>query len=67
MGAALSPRERECLQLAAKGLSSSQIAEALAIGERTVHFHVGNLLSKLGVANRHEAIAKAVSTGLISP
>jgi len=67
MGAALSPRERECLQFAAKGLSSSQIAEALAIGERTVHFHVGNLLSKLGVANRHEAIAKAVSTGLISP
>ena len=67
MGAALSPRERECLQLAAKGLSSSQIAETLAIGERTVHFHVGNLLSKLGVANRHEAIAKAVSIGLISP
>ena len=67
MGAALSPRERECLQLAAKGLSSSQIAETLAIGERTVHFHVGNLLSKLGVANRHEAIAKAVSMGLISP
>lgn len=67
MGAALSPRERECLQLAAKGLSSSQIAEMLAIGERTVHFHVGNFLSKLGAANRHEAIAKAVSLGLISP
>lgn len=67
MGAALSPRERECLQLAAKGLSSSQIAEALVIGERTVHFHIGNLLSKLGVANRHEAIAKAVTAGLISP
>ena len=67
MGAALSPRERECLQLAAKGLSSSQIAETLVIGERTVHFHVGNLLSKLGVANRHEAIARAVAAGLISP
>jgi len=67
MGAALSPRERECLQLSAKGLSSSQIAKSLVIGERTVHFHFGNLLSKLGVANRHEAIAKAVAAGLISP
>ena len=67
MGAALSPREHECLQLAAKGLSSSQIAETLVIGERTVHFHISNLLSKLGVANRHEAIAKAVAAGLISP
>jgi LuxR family transcriptional regulator, quorum-sensing system regulator SolR len=66
IGAALSPRERECLQLAAKGLSSSQIAATLGIGERTVHFHIGNLLSKLGVGNRHEAIARAVSAGFIS-
>jgi len=67
MGAALSPREHECLQLAAKGLSSSQIAETLTIRERTVQFHISNLLSKLGVRNRHEAIAKAVAFGLISP
>jgi len=66
MGAALSPRENECLQLAAKGLSSRQIAAMLGIGERTVHFHISNLLSKLGVANRHEAIARAVAAGFIS-
>ena len=66
MGAALSPREQECLQLTAKGLSSSQIATMLGIGERTVHFHISNVLSKLGVANRHEAIARAVAAGLIS-
>ena len=66
MGAALSPRENECLQLAAKGLSSRQIATMLGIGERTVHFHISNLLSKLGVANRHEAIARAVAAGFIS-
>jgi len=66
MGAALSPRENECLQLAAKGLSSRQIATMLGIGERTVHFHISNLLSKLGAANRHEAIARAVAAGFIS-
>jgi DNA-binding CsgD family transcriptional regulator len=65
-GAALSPRERECLQLAATGLSSSEIAAQLSIGERTVHFHFGNLLSKLGAANRHQAIAQAVAAGLVS-
>jgi len=66
-GAPLSPRELECLQLAAKGLSSSQIATTLGIGERTVHFHFGNLLSKLDAANRHQAIAKAVGAGLVAP
>jgi|SRR5664279_2262287 LuxR family quorum-sensing system transcriptional regulator SolR len=66
-GAPLSPRERECLQLAAKGLSSSQIAKNLGIGERTVHFHFSNLLSKLNANNRHQAIAKAVAAGLVEP
>ena len=67
LGVSLSPRERECLQLTAKGLSSSQIGAMLGIGQRTVDFHVGNLLSKLGAINRHEAIARAVAKGLISP
>jgi DNA-binding CsgD family transcriptional regulator len=67
LGAALSPRERECLQIAAKGMSSSQIGAMLGIGQRTVDFHFGNVLSKLGAANRHEAIARAVAAGLISP
>jgi DNA-binding CsgD family transcriptional regulator len=66
-GAPLSPREIECLQFSAKGLSSSQIATALGIGERTVHFHFGNLLSKLNANNRHQAIAKAVAAGLVEP
>ena len=66
-GVSLSPRELECLQLAAKGLSSSLIAAALGIGERTVHFHFSNLLSKLDASNRHHAIAKAVAAGLVEP
>jgi DNA-binding CsgD family transcriptional regulator len=63
----LSRRELECLQLAAKGRSSGQIAVALEIGERAVQFHIGSLLTKLASTNRHQAIAKAVSAGLIEP
>jgi LuxR family quorum-sensing system transcriptional regulator SolR len=62
-----SRRELQCLQLAAKGLSSGQIAAALEIDERVVQFHIGSLLSKLASTNRHQAIAKAVSAGLIDP
>jgi len=64
-GRPLSARERECLQLAAGGMTSSQIGASLGIGERTVHQHFSNLLGKLGATNRHEAIAKAAAAGLI--
>ena len=67
VGTPLSPREQECLQLAAKGLGSRLIASCLGVGERTVHFHFGNLLSKLDATNRHHAIAKAVAAGLVEP
>lgn len=65
-GKPLSKREREVLQLAAKGLTTCQIAAMLGISERTVHYYVGNLLSKLDAANRREAIAKAMAAGLIA-
>jgi DNA-binding CsgD family transcriptional regulator len=64
-GAPLSPRERECLQMAANGLTSADIAIKLAISERTVTFHFANIISKLGVLNRHEAIATGVAKGII--
>ena len=66
-GAPLSPREAECLRLAAKGLTSAHMAALLGIGERTVHFHFRNLLAKLGAANRQQAIARAVASGTIAP
>ncbi len=66
-GAQLSPRELECLQLGAKGLSSREIAATLGIGERTVHYYFGNLLSKLDCTNRQQAIAKAVVMELLQP
>lgn len=64
-GAPLSSREKHCLQLAAHGLTSSQIAARLGIVDRTVHFHFANILSKLAARNRSEAIAKAASMGLL--
>ena len=45
-------------------MTSIDIGEKLGIAERTVNFHFGNILSKLGALNRHEAIAIAVRRGL---
>jgi DNA-binding CsgD family transcriptional regulator len=64
-GQPLSPRERQCLQMAARGLTSADIGIKLGIAERTANFHFSNAISKLGVLNRHEAIAKALTTGQI--
>ena len=64
-GAPLSPRERQCLQMAANGMTSADIGVKLDIAERTANFHFSNIISKLGVLNRKEAIAKALTYGLI--
>jgi LuxR family quorum-sensing system transcriptional regulator SolR len=64
-GASLSGRERECLTLASRGLTSDDIAGRLSITPRTVEFHFAGIRSKLAAANRQEAIAKAISAGLI--
>ena len=66
-GASLSGRERECLTLASRGLTSEDIAGRLEISPRTVEFHFAGIRSKLASANRQEAIAKAMSAGLIVP
>lgn len=64
-GAPLSSRERQCLQLAAHGMTGGEIGYKLGISERTVTFHFANIVSKLGVLNRSEAIAKGVAQGII--
>ena len=64
-GSPLSQRERQCLQLAAHGMTSIDVGEKLGITERTANFHFANIISKLGVLNRNEAIAKATAHGLI--
>jgi DNA-binding CsgD family transcriptional regulator len=64
-GAPLSPRELQCLKLAAHGMTSGDIGIKLGIAERTANFHFSNILSKLDALNRHEAIAKGMQLGLI--
>lgn len=64
-GAALSHREKQCLSLAANGMTSADIAIKLGITERTVNFHFSNLVTKLDALNRNEAIAKAIARGII--
>lgn len=63
----LSPRELECLHWAAVGKTSWEIGNILKIAERTVVFHIGRAVEKLEVSNRRQAVAKAITLGLISP
>lgn len=62
----LSPRECEILQLIQRGRSNKQIGAALFIAEDTVKRHVSNLLQKLRVDDRAQAVAEAIRRGLIS-
>ena len=61
----LTAREREVLVLIAEGLNNAAIAERLIIGRSTVKFHVSNVLSKLQVSSRMEAITYAITHKLV--
>lgn len=63
---ALTQRETDVLKLLARGHSNKEIAQALNIGEKTVHSHVGAILSKLKVPSRTQAALYAIRTGLVS-
>ena len=62
----LTPREREVLQALAEGLSDKQIAQRLHVGVGTVHSHVTNILSKLEVSSRLQALVFAVRYGVVT-
>jgi RNA polymerase sigma factor (sigma-70 family) len=62
----LTPREREVLKALAEGLSDKEIAQRLHVGEGTVHTHVTNILSKLEVSSRLQALVFAVRHGLVA-
>lgn len=59
----LSEREQEVLELMIEGRSNDQIALSLEITRRTVEFHVTNILVKLDVTSRTQAVAAAVQKG----
>lgn len=61
----LTAREMEVLQLAAKGLTNREIADALVISTRTVQVHLGNVFAKLGVGSRTEAVVCALRKGML--
>jgi DNA-binding NarL/FixJ family response regulator len=65
--AGLTPREREVLDLLARGLSNPQICQQLVISEATAKTHVARILQKLSLHDRIQIVIYAYETGLITP
>lgn len=61
----LTPREREVLCWTGEGKTAHEIGQILNISERTVNFHVNNVLLKLNATNKVQAVVKAIALGLI--
>jgi len=65
MREALTPREREVLEMLAEGLSNKEIAWRMKISEHTVKFHIASIFGKLGASTRTEAVMQGIRQGLV--
>jgi DNA-binding NarL/FixJ family response regulator len=63
----LTPRELEVVRLLARGMSNTDIAQALVVGDATVKTHVARIFSKLDLHDRAQAVVLAYETGLVQP
>ncbi len=64
---ALTPRELEVLQLMARGLDNTAIAERLGVGYTTVRAHVSSIMAKLDARSRLAAVVRALQRGIVQP
>ena len=61
----LTLKERQCLEWCKEGKTNWEIGEIMAISEKTVEFHLGNVMRKLGAANRISAVVMGIKHGCI--
>lgn len=62
---ALTAREREVLRWTAEGKTAYEVAQILSVAERTVNFHINNVVAKLGASNKTQAAVKAAVLGML--
>lgn len=61
----MTAREREVLRWTAEGKTAYEISQILTVSERTVNFHINNVVSKLGASNKTQAAVKAAALGML--
>jgi len=61
----LTPRQRQILEMVATGLTYKEVAAALNVSERTIKYHMGEIVQRLHLRNREQVVAHAIRSGLV--